>query len=110
VSKYPNNIITHGGAKIGNDAVQQEPSQHQWVKNNFEPRKQFDVQNEKEIFKQDRQEFLISNGMKLKNNSSDILNSSQRRHICERLKKKSIFLSKKQMLMKYKREAKPKLT
>jgi hypothetical protein len=52
------NIVTHGGAKTGNDAVQQEPVQHQWVKKNVEPRKQFDMQNEKEIFKQARQEFL----------------------------------------------------
>jgi hypothetical protein len=49
------NIFTHGGAKIGNDAVQQEPVQHQWVKKNVEARKQFDTQNEKEIFKQARQ-------------------------------------------------------
>jgi hypothetical protein len=28
------------------------------VKNNFEPRKQFDTQNEKEIFKQAKQEFM----------------------------------------------------
>jgi hypothetical protein len=48
----------HGGAKTGNDAVHQEPVQHQWVKKNVKPRKQFDAQNEKETFKQARQEFL----------------------------------------------------
>jgi hypothetical protein len=49
------NIVTRGGAKTGKDAVRQEPVQHQWVKKNNKPRKQFDVQ--KEIFKQARQEF-----------------------------------------------------
>jgi hypothetical protein len=38
------NIVTHGGAKTGNDAVRQEPVQHQWVKKNVEPRKQFDAE------------------------------------------------------------------
>jgi hypothetical protein len=52
------NIVTWGGAKTGNDAVRQEPTQHQWVKKNVEPKKQFDAQNEKEIFKQARQEFM----------------------------------------------------
>jgi hypothetical protein len=52
------NIVTQGGAKIGNDAVRQEPVQHQWVKKNVEPKKQFDAQNEKEIFKQAKQEFM----------------------------------------------------
>jgi hypothetical protein len=33
------NIVTHGGAKTGTDAVQQEPVQNQWVKKNIEPRK-----------------------------------------------------------------------
>jgi hypothetical protein len=33
------NIVTRGGAKIGNDAVRQETGQHQWVKKNFEPKK-----------------------------------------------------------------------
>ena len=51
------NIVTLGGAKIGNDVVWQEPVQNQWVKKNIEPRKQFDVQDEKEIFKQAKQEF-----------------------------------------------------
>jgi hypothetical protein len=45
------NIVTWGGAKIGNDTIIQEPTQHQWVKNNVEPKKQFDAQNENEIFK-----------------------------------------------------------
>jgi hypothetical protein len=48
------NIVTCRGDKIGNDAERQEPVQHQWVKNNIEPRKPFDAQNEKEIFKQAR--------------------------------------------------------
>jgi hypothetical protein len=47
-----------GGDKTGNDAVRQDLAQHQWVKKNPEPQKQFDVQNEKEIFKQVKQEFL----------------------------------------------------
>jgi hypothetical protein len=33
------NIVMHGGAKIGNDTVRQDLSQHQWVKNNVEPQK-----------------------------------------------------------------------
>jgi hypothetical protein len=28
------NIVTHGGAKTGNDIVRQEPVQNQWVKKN----------------------------------------------------------------------------
>jgi hypothetical protein len=52
------NIVTRGGAKTKNDAVRQELLQHQWVKKNVEPKKRFDAQNEKEIFKQDRQEFM----------------------------------------------------
>ena len=52
------NIVTWGGAKIGNDAVIQEPAQHQWVKKNVEPRKKFDAQNEKETFKKARKQFL----------------------------------------------------
>jgi hypothetical protein len=52
------NIVTHGGMKIGNNTIRQEPVQHQWVKKNTEPRKKFDAQNEKEIFNQARQEFL----------------------------------------------------
>ena len=37
------NIVTQGGAKIGTDVVTQDPTQHQWVKNNIEPHKQFDA-------------------------------------------------------------------
>jgi hypothetical protein len=37
------NIVMWGGAKTGNDAVRQERTQHQWVKNNVEPKKQFDA-------------------------------------------------------------------
>jgi hypothetical protein len=51
------NIVTRGGAKTGDDTVRQAPTQNQWVKKNDEPRKQFDAQKEKEIFKQARQEF-----------------------------------------------------
>jgi hypothetical protein len=36
-------IVTRGGAKTRNDAVRQESSQHQWVKKNVEPKKQFDA-------------------------------------------------------------------
>jgi hypothetical protein len=49
------NIVTHGGAKTRNTTIRQEPVQHQWVKKNVEPRKQFDAQNEKEIFKKAKQ-------------------------------------------------------
>jgi hypothetical protein len=52
------NIVMHGGAKTGNDIVRQDPTQHQWVKKNVEPHKKFDEQNENEIFKQARKEFL----------------------------------------------------
>jgi hypothetical protein len=31
------------GAKTGNDTVRQELAQHQWVKKNAEPNKQFDA-------------------------------------------------------------------
>jgi hypothetical protein len=31
------NIVTQGGAKIGNDAVRKDPTQHQWVKKNVKP-------------------------------------------------------------------------
>jgi hypothetical protein len=51
-------IVTQGGDKTGNDVVRQDPLQHQWVKKNVEPEKQFDVHKEKEIFKQARQEFM----------------------------------------------------
>jgi hypothetical protein len=51
------NIVTRGGAKIGDDIVRQEPTQNQSVKKNAEIRKQFDAQKEKDIFKQARQEF-----------------------------------------------------
>jgi hypothetical protein len=37
------NIVMQGGAKTGNDVVRQEPTQHQWVKKNDEPKKQFDA-------------------------------------------------------------------
>jgi hypothetical protein len=50
------NIVTRGGAKTGDDTVRQAPTQNQWVKKNNEPRKQFDAQKEKEIFKKARQE------------------------------------------------------
>jgi hypothetical protein len=33
------NIVTHGGAKTGTDAVRQQPMQNQWVKKNTKPRK-----------------------------------------------------------------------
>jgi hypothetical protein len=55
------NIVTHGGAKTGDDTVRQDPTQHQWVKKNDEPQKQFDAQNEKGIFKKARKEFLKPN-------------------------------------------------
>jgi hypothetical protein len=45
------NIVTHGRDKRGNDAVKKDPLQHQWLKKNVEPKKKFDVHNEKEIFK-----------------------------------------------------------
>jgi hypothetical protein len=45
------NIFTHGGAKTGTDVVRQELVQKQWVNKNTEPKKQFDVKKEKEIFK-----------------------------------------------------------
>jgi hypothetical protein len=48
------NIVTRGGAKTGVDARKQDPSQHQWVKKNTEPHKQFDAQKEKETFKEAR--------------------------------------------------------
>jgi hypothetical protein len=47
-----------GGSKTRDDIVRQDPTQHQWMKKNVEPQKQFDVQNEKEIFNKDKQELL----------------------------------------------------
>jgi hypothetical protein len=41
------NIVTRGGANIGNDVARQEPTQQQWVKKNTEPQKHFDAQKEK---------------------------------------------------------------
>jgi hypothetical protein len=51
------NIVTQRGAKTGDDVVQQEPAQNQWVKKNVEPRKEFDPQKEKEIFKEPDKNF-----------------------------------------------------
>jgi hypothetical protein len=52
------NIVMRRGAKTRNDAARQELVQHQWIKKNVEPRRQFDTQNKIETFKQARQEFL----------------------------------------------------
>ena len=51
------NIVTRGGTKIGNDAVRQDLAQNQWVRKSPDPKKHFDAQKEKEIFKDARQEF-----------------------------------------------------
>jgi hypothetical protein len=37
------NIVMRGGAKTGNDAVRQDPTQHQWLQKNVEPKKQSDA-------------------------------------------------------------------
>jgi hypothetical protein len=55
------NIVTCGGDKTRDDVVRQDPVQHQWVKKNDEPHKQFDTKNKKEIFKQARKVFLKPN-------------------------------------------------
>jgi hypothetical protein len=47
-----------GGDKIEVDVVRLELVQHQWVKKNIEPHRQFDAGKEKEIFKEARQIFL----------------------------------------------------
>jgi len=52
------NIVTQGGSKIGADTVRQDPTQHQWVKKNTEPQKQFDARNKNETFKEAIQELL----------------------------------------------------
>jgi hypothetical protein len=44
------NIVTQGGTKTGNDAVRREPAQNQWIKKNTDPKKQFNMHKEKEIF------------------------------------------------------------
>jgi hypothetical protein len=49
------NIVMHGGAKERVDIVQQDPTQHQRVKKNTEPHKQFDAGKEKENFQEARQ-------------------------------------------------------
>jgi hypothetical protein len=46
------------GSKIGADTVRLEPVQHQWVKKNTKPEKQFDAWKEKKIFKDEREELL----------------------------------------------------
>ena len=51
------NIVTCRGAKTSIDAVRQEPVHNQWVKKNTEPKKQFNVHKEKEIFTEAWQEF-----------------------------------------------------
>jgi hypothetical protein len=43
--------------RIGDNTVQQEPAQNQWVKKNTKPRNSFDAPKEKETFKEARQEF-----------------------------------------------------
>jgi hypothetical protein len=55
------NIVTWGGANIVTDATREDPVQHQWVKKNTEPQKQFDTWKENETFKEARQEFLKQN-------------------------------------------------
>ena len=55
------NIVTLGGAKIGDDVAKQEPIQQQWIKKNIEPPKRFDAEKEKDTFKEARQEFLKQN-------------------------------------------------
>jgi hypothetical protein len=52
------NIVMHKGDNTGADIVRHDPTQHQWVKKNTEPQKQFDVGKEKEKIKEPRQEFL----------------------------------------------------
>ena len=37
------NIVTWRGANIGKEEVRQYPTQHQWVKKNVEPKKNFDA-------------------------------------------------------------------
>jgi hypothetical protein len=49
------NIVTRGGAKTRTNAAKQDPTQHQWVKKNIDPQKQFDVRKENETFKDARQ-------------------------------------------------------
>jgi len=55
------NIVTRGGSKTCFDATKQDPTQHQWVKNNTEPHKYFDAQKENETFKEFKQEFPKKN-------------------------------------------------
>jgi hypothetical protein len=37
------NIVISGGDNTGNDAVRQDPTQHQWVNKNVELQKKFDA-------------------------------------------------------------------
>ena len=52
------NIVMHGGAKTRDDAANQEPVQHKYIKKNTDSPKRFDAKKEKETFKEPRQEFL----------------------------------------------------
>jgi hypothetical protein len=53
------NIVTRGGAKIGNDTVRQEPTQNQWVKKNTNQGRQFDAQKRRRYL---RSQTRISEG------------------------------------------------
>jgi len=46
--------VTRGGTKTRVDVVRLDPVQHQWVKKNTDPQKQFDARKEKETFKEER--------------------------------------------------------
>jgi hypothetical protein len=55
------NIVTRGGAKIGEDATKKDQDQYQWVRKNTTPEQKFDARKEKETFKEARQEILKEN-------------------------------------------------
>jgi hypothetical protein len=45
------NIVTRGGAKIGEDAAKKDQDQYQWVRKNTTPEQKFDVQKRKRYSK-----------------------------------------------------------
>jgi hypothetical protein len=57
------NIVTRGGAKIGEDAAKKDQDQYQWVRKNTTIEYKFDAHKEKEIFKEARKDILKENIM-----------------------------------------------
>jgi hypothetical protein len=55
------NIVTRGGVKTGEDAQDQKKESQCWIQKNTQPQQQFDAKKEKDIFKEEKKEFLKEN-------------------------------------------------